>query len=165
MYPKEYKVTYYKRSMLIHAVEFSCIAPRAHIELLIRASDVNEGDRSGWTALHAACWYGNLDIVRSLLRHNANVNVATHSGDGTTPLMSACYHPTTNEHMDVIRTLIEHNADVNAVRMDDGWTALMLANHPAAVDILLTAGADRFAVDIDGQTAQDHWRSSGYDYA
>lgn len=42
-------------------------------------------DRDGWTALHNACSFGNLDLVKYLLSlHNVNVNVI--SNQGHTPL-------------------------------------------------------------------------------
>lgn len=149
LYPKDYRLTYYKRPVLLHAIEKSCITPKAHIELLIRASsNVDEGDRSGWTPLHAACWYGQLNISKSLIRHGANVNSVT-TDDGTSPLMSACYHPDSDEYMDLIRLLITNKADVNHARTDDGWTALMIARDQGVIDILLRAGADQTIVNID----------------
>lgn len=56
--------------------------------LLARGADVNLADMFGYTALHEACSFGHLAIVRLLLNHKANPNAATKLGE--TPLHSSC---------------------------------------------------------------------------
>ena len=94
--------------------------------------------RAGVTALMQAANEGNIDIVRKLLEHNANVNKTTMLDSGTAIMFSAM-----NGHLEVTRELVEHGAKVNA-ESDGGETALMLAargGHTEVVEYLLTHGA------------------------
>jgi uncharacterized protein len=81
--------------------------------------------RSGWpergyqeptpgemTALHYAARDGRIEIARTLIAANANVNQA--EVNGVSPLVMAI----ANNHIDVARLLLDHGADVNAV---DWW--------------------------------------------
>ena len=108
----------------------------------------------GYTALHYSCKHGHIDIVRTLVKHKANVNARTDSGD--TPLIiaavnnhdnivhallsdSQCSVSTNGEngytalhysckhgHIDIVRTLVKHKANVNA-RTDSSYTPLAIA--------------------------------------
>ena len=122
----------------------------------------------GYTALQYSCKYGHVDIVRTLVKHKANVNTKTDSGD--TPLTLAAIYKRDNVvhallsypqclvdakgrdgytslhytsrygHVDRVRTLVKHKANVNA-RTDSGDTPLTLASryeHGNVVHALLS---------------------------
>lgn len=118
----------------------------------------------GWTRLHAAVAYGNLDRVRSLL---GLVNAS--SGDGWTPLHVAVGLSGDSDSdirqealSTILETLLRAGADRNA-RNKDGWTPLHVAaalnhDHTASVVGRLAAeyGVHDFfmeARDSKGRTA------------
>ena len=117
---------------------------------------VDAKGQGGYTALHVSCIYGHVDIVRTLVKHKANVNARTDSGDTLQTLAArrrqghdnvvhallsdsqclinaegqngytALHYSCRYGHVDIVRTLVKHKADVNA-RTDSGYTPLMLA--------------------------------------
>ena len=140
---------------------------------------VDAKGKDGYTALHYSCRYGNVDILRTLVNHKANVNATTDSGD--TPLTLAVSHKhgyvvhvllydsqclvdakgqdgytalqysCRYGHVDIVRTLVNHKANVNA-RTDNGDTPLTLAakyKHDNVVNALLSDS--QCLVDAKGQ--------------
>lgn len=99
--------------------------------------------------LHIACENGNLDIIKLLLKHGANVNALMDYRDGEeeekniSPLHIACYHG----HVRIVRLLLMYGASVNAATMwlegkewKRGWTAAHIASargHNEVLKILL----------------------------
>ena len=79
---------------------------------------VDSKDQDGYTALHISCSDGHVDLVRTLVKHKANVNARTDSGD--TPLTLAAI----NKHDNVVHALSDYNCEVHA--KDKGaYTALI----------------------------------------
>ncbi|KAL9633768.1 MAG: hypothetical protein Q9204_003260 [Flavoplaca sp. TL-2023a] len=72
------------------------------------ATDWDQKNDSGTTALYLACLLGHLTIARFLLDHGANVNVGC--GRLGTPLQAASFQG----HIDVVRLLLENGADMKA---------------------------------------------------
>ncbi|KAL5349551.1 hypothetical protein ACLOAV_005846 [Pseudogymnoascus australis] len=90
------------------------------------------------TPLFAASWKGNIDVVKVLLEHGADVTVA--NDNRVTPLNTASI----SGHVDVVKVLLEHKADVT-VANDSGWTPLNSASsngHVDVVKVLLEHSAD-----------------------
>ena len=90
---------------------------------------------------------GNVDAVKSLLAHGAEVN-AKESRRGQTALMWAA----AAKHPKVALALTEHGADVN-IRSNGGFTALLFAAQQGDLDsarILLEAGANVNDATPDG---------------
>lgn len=94
------------------------------------ASRVNAYAEDGWTPLHLAAFFGNLDIARELLRRGAVIDARSRSGN-VTPLQSAC----AGDHTLLASLLIAAGADVNA-KQDGGHTALDSARRNGNVEIL-----------------------------
>lgn len=99
--------------------------------------------------LHIACEKGNLDIVKLLLQHGANVNALMEFSDGQeeekdiSPLHIACYHG----HVRIVKLLLMYGASVNAAtswlegkEWKRGWTCAHIAavrGHNEVLKILL----------------------------
>lgn len=45
-----------------------------------QGSDSNAKDNAGWTPLHEACSRGHSDVVRVLVKYNADVNACSNDG-------------------------------------------------------------------------------------
>jgi len=69
------------------------------------------------TALGVAAAYGQLDVVRFLLK--SRVQLKTALVNGSTPLISAA----TKGHRDVVTVLLENGADINAMNL---WGEIVL---------------------------------------
>ena len=88
--------------------------------------------RYGYTALHYACKYGYVDIVRTLVKHKANVNATTDSGD--IPLTLAAI----NKHDNVVHALLSDSGCPVDAKGQDGYTALHCSCRDGHVDIVRT---------------------------
>lgn len=91
------------------------------------------------TALHAAiAGERNVDVIKLLLKHNAQTNIF--DSNGHTCLHTAAFH---DDNIEIVNLLIEHGANVNA-RVEGGKTSLALAkekgNHQVA-ELLKQKGA------------------------
>ena len=93
----------------------------AMVEKLLKAGADPNGVPTGTTVLMTAARTGNVDMVKSLLVHGADVN-AKDNPRGQTALMWAV----AEKHPEVARTLIDHGADVHA-RSTSGFTPLLFA--------------------------------------
>ena len=66
--------------------------------------DLNLKDRSGWTALHSAAFYNNVEGVKLLLA-DPRLNTHNHKdNNGWTPVIAAIVH----ENVDTVRELVAH---------------------------------------------------------
>jgi len=103
---------------------------------------VNEYSPDGWTPLHLAAFFGQLEAARILLDGGAEVDARSRSerfGRQNTPLHAAA----ANRQIDVARLLIERGADINA-KDGSGFTPLGLAagaHNDLLVIALLEKGA------------------------
>jgi ankyrin repeat protein len=105
------------------------------VELLLkRGADANQADRDGATALMWAI--PDVQKVRVLFDHGANIN-ARASSLGRTPLLIAAGYPGTTS---LLELLLARGADLHS-KDDTGFTALTIAMRSADVDVV------RFLVD------------------
>lgn len=125
----------------------------AQVKRLIAAgADVNEKDKSGYTALMWAAREGHTEIARALVEARADMNVRDCASAGWTPLMHAIH----KNQNDLARLLIERGADVNAQAGDcrertveGGKTALAYAaanDNAEIVKALLARGANPYSM-------------------
>jgi ankyrin repeat protein len=127
--------------------------------LLERGVDVNARRKDHQMPLHVASYYGNLEIVRLLLEHGADIEAAW--GDkGEKPLHQVTYgkYRSQEDGVRVAQLLLDRGADVNT-RRKDHWTPLHHASHFGNVEIarlLLDHGADPEAAGDMEQTPLHH---------
>ncbi|TVY28262.1 Ankyrin repeat domain-containing protein [Lachnellula hyalina] len=112
------------------------------LRLLTLGANVNDpaAENNGDTALQAASWRGNLDIVIMLLDHGAEVNAPGSRGYGT-----ALQRASALGHIKIAQLLLSKGAEVNAPGSHRGGTALQLASwggHIKIAQLLLSEGAE-----------------------
>ncbi|KAF5337879.1 hypothetical protein D9758_016142 [Tetrapyrgos nigripes] len=106
--------------------------------MMENGEDVNAQGGQYGTALQAASWEGNVDIVKLLLQNGADVNAQ--GGEYGNALQAASFEG----EIDIVKLLLENGADVNAQGGEYG-NALQAASWQGNVDIvklLLENGAD-----------------------
>ncbi len=103
-----------------------------------KSEDINQADEKGYTLLHLACIFKDIDTITELLQRKAKVTVCDNYQN--TPLQYALY----TGHEKIIRLLVKNGADVNA-KLTLGNTALYdfcRACDFFIVKLLLDLGAD-----------------------
>ena len=103
---------------------------------------------------------GDVGSVEKLLEEGADINYADE--DGVTPLMIA----TQANSIDMIKVVIEKGAAIDTKEKKLGVTALMLAaflGHAEVAKELLSAGANIYETDNNGQVALRHAQVQGHD--
>jgi uncharacterized protein len=111
----------------------------AMVEKLLKAGADPNGVPTGTPVLMTAARTGNVDTVKSLLAHGAEVN-AKETARGQTALMWAV----AEKHPEVARVLIDHGADVH-LHSTSGFTPLLFAAQQGDMDsarMLFEAGAN-----------------------
>ena len=114
-----------------------------------RAS-VDDRGPDGYTALHFAASFGQLEVARLLLGRGADPNAVAMNGSRLTPLHSAIVA----KHRDTTSLLLALGASPNSVQ-HGGITPLHIAaqdGDEAIVDMLLLRGADPTRKRDDGKT-------------
>eukprot|EP00043_Microstomoeca_roanoka_P012238 m.117643 g.117643 ORF g.117643 m.117643 type:complete len:1268 (+) comp15434_c3_seq3:95-3898(+) len=120
---------------------------------MVRASpvvslNINSQNTNGFTPLLVAVRYGQVEVVRMLLAHGADVSRAVKQG--LCSLHFACQY----DHREIVKLLLAANVDVDS-RDKYGTTPLHLAasnGHTECARLLLNAGAAINAVDSKGNT-------------
>lgn len=111
---------------------------------------VNDYSYDGWTALHLAAFFGQLEAARTLILAGADPSAISRNSMKNTSLHAA----SAGGHGPIAVLLIERGADVNA--KDAGaYTPLHIAAENGLVDVvkaLLARGADPQAVDHEDKT-------------
>jgi ankyrin repeat protein len=149
---------FWKRSMLHVSSREGHPSLVNHLLKLGASTSVIDKDKD--TPLHFACASGQTEIVRLLIAADANVNAK--SGRGWTPL----YDCITKDNRICAQQLISAGAEVNMIERYFQSTPLHLAckyNAGKLVTLLLSNGADVFAVDKEGNTAEDIATDNGHD--
>ena len=130
---------------------------------LYSLGDVSWVDFTGQTPFLRAALSGDTTVMRLLLEHGADPNLATPAG--TTPLMAAAgvnwvvaqtYTESPEASLEAVKICLEHGADINAVN-SMGLSALLGAVNRGANHIirhLAEHGARLDVVDVQGRDAQ-----------
>ncbi|QEF99814.1 Ankyrin repeats (3 copies) [Stieleria maiorica] len=121
--------------------------------------DINEADANGLTPLAMAAYNGHDDVVTLLIANGATVD--SRDRTGKTPLIHAASGPAPT----TVEILLDAGAEINAVDNGEHWTALMMAaaeGQAEVVEVLLTRGAKKDMVDIDGESAAYFARQNGH---
>ena len=114
------------------------------------AAAINSYSTDGFTALHFACYFGQLEAARLLIEKGAKVDAVANNATQVMPLHSAA----SSRNLAAARLLVEHGAPVNA-RQQGGWGPIHAAaqnGDQEMVDLLLAHGADVDITNDDGKT-------------
>ena len=133
-------------SLLILAIKEGSVGSLKAV--LAARANVNSRNALGETALMMAALRGDLEVVRQLLVHGAEVNPA---GDWT-PLIYAAVKGS----VEISRLLLAYGAQINAAADSNGLTALMMAareGHEKLLAFLLASDADPNLKSHAGVTA------------
>ena len=116
--------------------------------LLERGADIEIRNKGGLTALHAAAYGGNLDVVELLVAKGAAVNDQNNFYH-----MSPLHAAAEEGHADVVKFLLANKADIEATERN-GYTPLTQAGwrqHWDAAVLLMKAGAVCQKADLVGE--------------
>jgi ankyrin repeat protein len=123
--------------------------------MLLLGSDPNIKDSNGWTALHYACQYGDLESVKILIDHHADIN--SFSNNKRTPLHLAAKMNRFEIVNYLIDKILSKEPGINKKYLnskdDHGCTPSHLAakeGNTKCLESLLSKGADLYATDICG---------------
>ncbi len=116
-----------------------------------RVETRNQADES---PLMMAALRGHIEIARKLIARDADVNKT-----GWTPL----HYASTNGHLEVMQLLLDNHAYIDAESPNKTTPLMMAASYgtPAAVKLLLEAGADASLRNMQGLSAIDFAQRSG----
>jgi len=79
-------------------------------EIIIeRKIDITEKDKLGNTLIHNNCEYGNLDLIKLLLKNSNNVDINQKNNEGDTFLHISCL----NEDLELFKLLLENGSNIN----------------------------------------------------
>ena len=135
--------------MLVRAAIYDAEPLHLINKLLDCGANVNSTDSDGNSALHSACYVGNLSIVKVLLERGIDINIRNHFG------MFALHLAAKYGKDEVVKALITNKSAVN-VQDDSGSTPLIAAisgNKTSTALLLLQHGADVNFQDRNGTTA------------
>ncbi|XP_071094732.1 putative ankyrin repeat protein RF_0381 [Haliotis cracherodii] len=116
-----------------------------------KGTDLSLSDERGDSILHAACWGGNVEIVKYILTQNI-VDINVKGQDMSTPVLKAAY----KGHKEVFNVLVRKNADVLVIESsNDGILHLACfgGNMEIIKYILTNCSIDVNDVGEDGFTA------------
>jgi ankyrin repeat protein len=131
-------------------------------ELVQDKSAANVWSSDGFSPLHLAVFFGQLEAARYLLSQGANIEAAAHNqrfAGEARPLHSAV----AAQHREVIALLLDAGADPNS-RQHGGFTPLLEAaqlGNAELVDLLLNHGGNTADTLEDGSSASDLARRAG----
>jgi ankyrin repeat protein len=115
----------------------------------------------GWTPLHLAAHYGQLEAAEMLLSYGADSDARSRNSLDNIPLHAAV----AGNHMELVKLLVGDGSDVNA-QQHGGWTPLHAAAQNGNYDMvayLLQSGADPELPNDDGLAPYDIAMEEGYD--
>jgi ankyrin repeat protein len=133
---------------------------KLRIMLEANPSLVKDFHGDGWTALHLAAHFGQLEAAELLLSYGADSNARSLNSFDNTPLHAAV----AGNHADMVELLVADGSDLNS-RQHGGWTPLHGAAHHGNLKMaqfLVHNGADTSIQKDDGLTAFDIALEKGF---
>ena len=118
------------------------------------ADFVQRIDKEGHTLLHWAALAGNNDMIEYLLEKGVPLNEHSHNDYGPRPIHWACVHG----NVKTIDLFLEKGVPIDTTDLN-GCTPLIVSaqyGQSLSISYLLQKGANKFHVDINGDTAL-HW--------
>jgi len=112
---------------------------------------INSVNEEGYSPLILACYRGNIEVVKFLIKEVKDINGNSSMG---TPLMAAVV----KGNKEIVQVLLENKAGPNFTDAN-GTTALIYAvqfNNSSIVKLLLDYKADRSKIDDKGKTAFEY---------
>lgn len=118
-------------------------------KLIDQGMDINFFDNKNQSLLWCACQQGNVDAVKWLIEHGADVNIRIN--DGFTPLVLAA-----QTNIEIVQLLLEAGADVNAGNELNLVAAIysVITRREDTFHLLMQAGTDinfLFNKEIEGK--------------
>jgi len=111
---------------------------------------LNSFNSDGWTPLHLACYFGQVESARLLLSLGAEIHTKAKNLNKNMPLHAAV----ANKQIQAVILLLDNGADINA-KQSGGWTSLheaSLLGDERMVNLLIKRGADIKMKKDDGKT-------------
>ena len=135
--------------------EAAALGRATRVEEVLRTDPglVSAEAADGFTALHLAAFFGQLEVAAVLLEHGAAVDTRAGNPSGVQPLHSAA----AGGHAAIAALLLERGADPNA-RQEGGFVPLHSAaarGDDVTARLLLERGADRDVRTDDGRRPID----------
>lgn len=131
--------------------------------LISLGGNINAKIDKGMTPLHLAVKHYNIEMVKMLIQHKANIHAIEFEKGMTPMLLSANIEKSYPKYKfvspEITRLLIENGADIN-VRTSNQETAIMFAS-ASVLEQMLDDGVDVNAKDIDGLSALHHQAKKG----
>ncbi|MBL0265779.1 MAG: ankyrin repeat domain-containing protein [Leptospiraceae bacterium] len=116
-----------------------------------KGANVKANKNNGFTAMHYAASFGNLETVKYLISNGADVN--SKDRDVAIPL----HYATLGSHLETIKLLVAEGSNVNAKDKDSG-TSLHIASRLGNLEVvkfLVSRGANKYIKTVYGKTALD----------
>lgn len=118
--------------------------------LLSLGANTKEADHGIWTAVHMSCHVMNVDCIRLLLSHGADVNARTRKGRTI-----LCLATEKADRPDVLALLLDQGADIEN-KTNTGWRPLhsaALFDRPKNISFLVGAGVQINSTTWSGESA------------
>ncbi len=132
---------------LVHIVNYLLDECQADIELRGVYEVQEDRSRHQVTPLWCAAVANKLEVVKTLIKHNADVNAT--SDTQSTPVRSACYMT----NIDVVKYLVDSGADIHKPNMNGGTCLINSVQNEELCRFLIKKGASVNAQDNSGNLA------------
>jgi ankyrin repeat protein len=133
---------------LVHAAQRGS---NAIVDLLLQSNAlVDDTDKRGWTACHAAAWFGDVGLLALLLAHKPNLDIVDESGRSAFNIAVSRWY---KDNGRCATTLLEAGAPPDLIELSQDSLCRFAAMSVAAIKVLLACGVAVCDLsDDDGDT-------------